>query len=941
MHCETWIHLTVVTGVLAGWVSAASAYLPPDRELDDRRATALSEAADEFVPMESYEGEESDCWKLSRDAHGLVARLELHAMGEEKGISPSEAEPLVEHIAVHFTPLVGTREDPGRCHFKNYGSSVATSAAPALAYMLHEYGNDWSSGVESAISDALHKGYYDESVFNHLKSTYLRLVAADLLGGEALEDDGLFDRGLRRLEKTRDYTMTYGPIELNSPTYSTFVYLPLVMMQAVDDPEASALAQTLLEYLFVVHSHTYLPDAGGLGAPQDRDYEGGVADDPTAMHQIYWLLMGSPDDREYGTSMAVERYRMPPILRSIYLDKGDGYHFHNYASPAGYNASGRVPNGSYELGDGGAVNPWHTVMLPGGNASIGISYGYRPRAIQVTSGVYVYNPHTGDYEILYHYQPFVDYRGNTPPSDPHCRCPSNGLACVDTFDTGTTFSENAVPKPNDDPDDFISELYDFERQIYERTLVQIWDPTLRDKDESRVARICRDTRVHLPNFDEVGGEMTTRGRWRVGKLGEVFVGFRPLGELGTDEARGGGDWQFLRLDGVSGSIVELATTDEFDDLESFADDLADRDLQFETEARAVEFEARSYENDELVPIRLAYRGEDGDEDRFVDGNELSHAEALDHGLVSSPFASWNSEKKQLRLERRCFEGRLYDWDDATIETLPPPEHCRHFSDVEFFGNVDNWEPETPERWSVAYEGGDKRYFMTEPDLRSDSGDRLGEYSLVSGRTYTNFTMRLRAKTVERLEHNSSADYAVVLGFQDENNYLYLLANSDQQYSALFAVEEGARDLIAETDGPLVEDDAWHDLELERKSDQITVHLDGRQRLRTTTDLFSSGRLGVGAFNDSVAFDDIDVHEPSSSGGDAGAEGVGTGDAHNGGPDHDGATESEVGVEVGSGSSEAAAERPGCSCNSSPGTGVPGSLLAALFAFLGLAVRRLR
>ena len=52
-----------------------------------------------------------------------------------------------------------------------------------------------------------------------------------------------------------------------------------------------------------------------------------------------------------------------------------------------------------------------------------------------------------------------------------------------------------------------------------------------------------------------------------------------------------GDWTYLRLDGRSGGVVELATTDDFDSLEDYGLDLSSRYLEFTKDPLAVEPEA--------------------------------------------------------------------------------------------------------------------------------------------------------------------------------------------------------------------------------------------------------------------------------------------------------------------------------------------------------------
>jgi hypothetical protein len=180
-----------------------------------------------------------------------------------------------------------------------------------------------------------------------------------------------------------------------------------------------------------------------------------------------------------------------------------------------------------------------------------------------------------------------------------------------------------------------------------------------------------------------------------------------------------------------------------------------------------------------------------------------------------------------------------------------------FSSIAYFGDAANYQPKTPSRWDVLGQVGDARYRLNTSSYPAD-GDRLGEYSLVRDRTYSDFTMTLSARTLENIGINAAADYAVAFGFQDPDNYYYLMANAAQEYSQLFVVEDGVRTALATASGALVPDESWHQLELRRTGELITVELDGAEVLSVEDATWSSGAIGVGSYNDAVLFDEINV-----------------------------------------------------------------------------------
>ncbi|VAX08840.1 hypothetical protein MNBD_ALPHA03-112, partial [hydrothermal vent metagenome] len=85
-----------------------------------------------------------------------------------------------------------------------------------------------------------------------------------------------------------------------------------------------------------------------------------------------------------------------------------------------------------------------------------------------------------------------------------------------------------------------------------------------------------------------------------------------------------------------------------------------------------------------------------------------------------------------------------------------------------------WIPLTASRWSVVADAGNNALFLNTSDYPPLSGSRLGEY-ILSPDSYGDFTLTVEAKTNES-SGNANADYALVFGFVDENNYYYMLFN---------------------------------------------------------------------------------------------------------------------------------------------------------------------
>src|ERR671922_2744173 len=92
--------------------------------------------------------------------------------------------------------------------------------------------------------------------------------------------------------------------------------------------------------------------------------------------------------------------------------------------------------------------------------------------------------------------------------------------------------------------------------------------------------------------------------------------------------------------------------------------------------------------------------------------------------------------------------------------LPAFSQTQRFSTLDpYLGYAANWEPLNASRWSVVDEGGELRYGIATTNYKERSGQRLGEYSLVKGRTYGDFTFSARVRSSEDFAANPMGDHA--------------------------------------------------------------------------------------------------------------------------------------------------------------------------------------
>ena len=167
-----------------------------------------------------------------------------------------------------------------------------------------------------------------------------------------------------------------------------------------------------------------------------------------------------------------------------------------------------------------------------------------------------------------------------------------------------------------------------------------------------------------------------------------------------------------------------------------------------------------------------------------------------------------------------------------------------------------WIPLTESRWSVVNESGDNALFLNTSAYDPLSGLRLGEH-ITSPESYSDFSLSAEVKSNESAG-NANVDYALVFGFQDGENYYYMLFYRTMSNAQLFLVDEGVRQEIATVTESLLIDDEYHDVEVQRTGDAIEVRFDNTVVLQIVDSTFLAGKVGLGSYNDSAYFDNIRI-----------------------------------------------------------------------------------
>lgn len=182
-----------------------------------------------------------------------------------------------------------------------------------------------------------------------------------------------------------------------------------------------------------------------------------------------------------------------------------------------------------------------------------------------------------------------------------------------------------------------------------------------------------------------------------------------------------------------------------------------------------------------------------------------------------------------------------------------------FSDDFNDGNANGWTPLTPSRWQVSSNAGSLRYFLNTTNYNSPDEKRLGELSIINSQTWNDFIFECDARSEDAASGNSGADLSIVFGYQDFDSYYYVNYNRESGFTEMHRIHDGGpRVTLATYNAPTFNDGNYHKLRIERQGSSIHAYFDGALILSGNDSFFGQGQIGVGSFNDSGYFDNIEV-----------------------------------------------------------------------------------
>ena len=181
----------------------------------------------------------------------------------------------------------------------------------------------------------------------------------------------------------------------------------------------------------------------------------------------------------------------------------------------------------------------------------------------------------------------------------------------------------------------------------------------------------------------------------------------------------------------------------------------------------------------------------------------------------------------------------------------------------FNNGAANWEPKDPSAWKVVKQGENSFYSMFKdssykPEVRSPVN-----FALLKEVTVSDFVLDVDMRSTQEVYGHQ--DLCLFFGYQDPSHfyYVHLGREADAHANSIFLVNGEPRVSIAQkrTDGTAWTKD-WHHVRIKRDTSKGTIEVyfdDMKKPVMTTVDKhFLHGRIGIGSFDDTGDFDNLNL-----------------------------------------------------------------------------------
>jgi hypothetical protein len=185
---------------------------------------------------------------------------------------------------------------------------------------------------------------------------------------------------------------------------------------------------------------------------------------------------------------------------------------------------------------------------------------------------------------------------------------------------------------------------------------------------------------------------------------------------------------------------------------------------------------------------------------------------------------------------------------------------------DFEKGADRWQPLDDKQWKVVEVDGKHVYSQFEKKTNYKPPHRSPtNIALLKDVKAADFVFTAKVKSTH--PDYGHRDACIVFGYQDPAHfyYVHLGAKTDDHANQIFIVNDAPRVKISTktNDGTKWTDD-WHNVKVVRKASDGMIEIyydDMKTPCMTATDkTFGAGRFGIGTFDDTSDWDDVEIRE---------------------------------------------------------------------------------
>ena len=194
-------------------------------------------------------------------------------------------------------------------------------------------------------------------------------------------------------------------------------------------------------------------------------------------------------------------------------------------------------------------------------------------------------------------------------------------------------------------------------------------------------------------------------------------------------------------------------------------------------------------------------------------------------------------------------------DDSLSTTNNVRVIDRIFSPIDYFGNSCNYIKNQEDLWSTQIDSNNLRLHLSNADR--DPNISMPGFCFVKDSIYSDFTLRLKVRMTENLLQNSQADYSIIFGYVDQDNYNYIRMKNTT--STLVNVSNKQGISLEWTSQKGIPDEKYHEVVLNLHGDNLKITIDDSSFITSqSARLLKEGKIGFGSTKSSLFFDDISL-----------------------------------------------------------------------------------